>query len=64
MQSNSDWDENYLAQHIACLMLARIDGKSPVPYLNDDARDRGRSTALKLLSTPELSLFHIWKALS
>ncbi|MGF4046177.1 aminoglycoside phosphotransferase family protein [Paenarthrobacter nitroguajacolicus] len=64
LQSNSDWDENYLAQHIACLMLARIDGKSPVPYLNDDARDRGRSTALKLLSTPELSLFHIWKALS
>lgn len=64
LQSNTDWDETYLARHIVCLVLARIDGKSPVSYLNDDARDRGRSTALRLLETPELSMFHIWKALS
>jgi len=37
-------------RHLAFLMLARIDGKSPVEYLTDEAvRDRVRRTALRLI---------------
>ncbi len=38
------------------LMLARIDGKSPVEYLDTPARDRVRRCARRLLLTPPLEL--------
>jgi aminoglycoside phosphotransferase (APT) family kinase protein len=38
------------ARHLAFLMLARIDGKSPAEYLSDElTRDRVRRTALALI---------------
>jgi aminoglycoside phosphotransferase (APT) family kinase protein len=39
------------------LFLARVDGKSPVEYITDDAdRDRVRATALPLIATPPRTL--------
>lgn len=51
-------DHEYLTRQIACLLLARIDGKSPAPYLDEEARSRGRAVALSVLSAshPELEL--------
>lgn len=38
------------------LMLARIDGKSPVEYLSDPARKQVRATARRLVATPPASI--------
>jgi hypothetical protein len=39
------------------LFLARVDGKSPVEYITDDAdRDRVRATALPLIAKPPRTL--------
>ena len=39
------------------LFLARVDGKSPVEYITDDAdRDRVRATALPLIAKPPRAL--------
>ncbi len=41
----------------AALLLARIEGKSPAPYLIDEGqRQRIRSAALRLLSAPSIAL--------
>ena len=43
--------ERRTARHLSLLMLARIDGKSPVEYLTDeDVRDRVRRTAKRLIA--------------
>jgi len=43
-----------LDSHIACLVLARVDGVSPAPYLSVATRDRARAIALQaLMSAPE-----------
>ena len=45
-----DWYEDASIRHLALLMLARIDGKSPVEYLRtDDERDAVRRLALLLI---------------
>ena len=45
------------ARHLAFLMLARIDGKSPVEYLQDEyVRDRVRRTALDLVAKRPTSI--------
>jgi len=41
---------------LSALMLSRIDGKSPVEYLDDSARDRVRSFARRGLTAPFPSL--------
>lgn len=53
-------DEEYLTLQIACLLLARIDGKSPVPYLDDTARSRGRTVALDVLTSVRPRLENLW----
>jgi hypothetical protein len=37
------------ARHLSFLMLARIDGKSPAEYLQDETRNQVRATALDLI---------------
>ena len=59
-----DGFEARAARHLAFLMLARIDGKSPAEYLRDEPiRDRVRRTALALidkrLTTIESSLLQL-----
>jgi thiamine kinase-like enzyme len=41
-----------VAALLPCLMLARIDGKSPVEYLDEDARALVRTIARPLIQTP------------
>jgi len=38
---------------LPCLMLARVDGKSPVEYLSEQARDTVRRLAIPLIRQPE-----------
>ncbi len=45
--------EARVAALLPCLMLARIDGKSPVEYLNEPARDAVRKLAIPLIQQPE-----------
>ena len=52
-QSALDWYEAASVRHLAFLMLARIDGKSPVEYLREEClRDRVRRLALELITQP------------
>ena len=47
----------FSAEVLGALLLARVDGKSPVEYLTDDAqRDKVRASAAQLLATPPVSL--------
>ncbi len=37
---------------LPCLMLARVDGKSPVEYLSEESRQRVRDLAIPCIATP------------
>jgi aminoglycoside phosphotransferase (APT) family kinase protein len=37
---------------LPCLMLARVDGKSPVEYLSEESRERVRELAIPLIAAP------------
>lgn len=51
------WYERSAMRHLAFLMLARVDGKSPVEYLRTDAvRDAVRRLALHLIDRAPASL--------
>jgi tRNA A-37 threonylcarbamoyl transferase component Bud32 len=43
-------DRDYLAAHIGCLLLARVDGKSPAEYLTVENRSAIRAEGTRLLS--------------
>jgi 5-methylthioribose kinase len=43
-------------RHAAACMLARVDGVSPVDYLDDEARDRARGVAREILLRPSLGI--------
>jgi hypothetical protein len=44
-------------------LLARVDGKSPVEYLDPPAQARARSTAQRALGSPPDSLADLWSAM-
>jgi hypothetical protein len=46
----------YLLGHLGVLMVARVDGKSPVEYLTRDEQDLARELGSKLLLDPPGSL--------
>jgi 5-methylthioribose kinase len=48
----SGWPEERTIAHLGGLMLARIDGKSPVEYLNEEQRVRVRGFARELMLHP------------
>ncbi|WP_417250050.1 phosphotransferase family protein [Celeribacter sp.] len=48
--------EARIAALLPALMLARVDGKSPVEYLNDATRAQVRTAALALVVSPEKTL--------
>jgi aminoglycoside phosphotransferase (APT) family kinase protein len=48
--------ESRICQLVPALMLARVDGKSPVEYLTESERLFVRATALALLKKPEQTL--------
>lgn len=57
------WDERQVTGQTACLLLARVDGKSPAPYLDADARDRGRDLARTVLADGHATLDELWRTL-
>lgn len=54
------YDDGYLIAQIACLVLARVDGKSPMPYLAEDSRVRARQLARALLVHPNPTWSDLW----
>jgi 5-methylthioribose kinase len=50
-------DAAAVTAHTACLMLARTDGLSPAPFLDDQARDRTRAVATGLLHGSDRGLW-------
>lgn len=52
----SDELETRVATLLPALTLARVDGKSPVEYLDESARTRIRAVAVPLLKNPRASL--------
>jgi 5-methylthioribose kinase len=50
----------YLAAHVACLLLARVDGKSPVEYLTDGERSQVRRLADWALTDRVPGVFTLW----
>jgi 5-methylthioribose kinase len=49
-------DATAISGHTACLVLARTDGKSPAPFL-DDARAEAREVGVGMLREPERGLW-------
>ena len=58
-----DVDMPYLLGLVGCLMLARVDGKSPAEYLTDAEREHARAAGIALLSDPPGSLEQAWAGL-
>jgi aminoglycoside phosphotransferase (APT) family kinase protein len=57
-------DQTRLLRHTACLMLARVDGKSPVEYLDELQRDQVRAVTGHLLRLGKQgSTADLWRAL-
>lgn len=59
-QSTSVDSLDLLASHIACLLLARVDGLSPAGYLHASTANIVRSLALEILADSELSVSELW----
>lgn len=54
-----------LGAQVCCLLLARVDGLSPAPYLNAQTRDSVRALALSFLTTDDdASLDEIWQRIA
>ncbi|WP_116950385.1 phosphotransferase [Jiangella endophytica] len=49
--------------HVAALLLARVDGRSPVDYLSAAGLDQVRRAALRLLQGTDVSIADVWDAL-
>jgi aminoglycoside phosphotransferase (APT) family kinase protein len=56
-------DLPYLGAHVAALVLARIDGTSPVDYLDGPARQHARRVATSALATAQTTPDEIWEML-
>lgn len=49
---------------LPCLMLARVDGKSPVEYLGEESRQQVRDLAMPLLRNPPREIAQVLAAMS
>ena len=49
-------DFRYVLGHVGCLMVARVDGKSPAEYLSPAEREAARAVGSRLLLAPPDSL--------
>ena len=56
-------DRGQLIRQTGCLLLARVDGKSPADYLTDGDRARTREVARHLLTHPPATLTDAWELL-
>lgn len=53
-------EKRYLCGHLGCLMLARVDGKSPAEYLTVREREQARVLARHLLTTLPVDIEDSW----
>lgn len=54
------YDVEHLSRQIGCLMLARVDGKSPAEYLRTAERRRAHELGSSLLTTPVATTADLW----
>lgn len=54
-------DARYLLAHTGALVLARVDGKSPVDYLSAPQRGAARALALRVLHEAPEGLDELWR---
>ena len=52
-----------LAANVGCLLLARVDGKSPAPYLRPAEQERVRELGRDLLADPPPAILEAWDRL-
>lgn len=52
--------DEYVLAHLGCLLLARVDGKSPAEYLTDDERVAARERARSILLDRPEALGEVW----
>ena len=55
-------DRDYLAAHIGCLLLARVDGKSPAEYLTAEGQAATWAEGLRLVSGEHGAYDALWNA--
>jgi aminoglycoside phosphotransferase (APT) family kinase protein len=53
-------EPEYVLAHLGCLLLARVDGKSPAEYLTAAERDTARVLGLSVLTDPPRDLPELW----
>jgi aminoglycoside phosphotransferase (APT) family kinase protein len=53
-------DPGYLSAQAGCLVLARVDGKSPAEYLDEDQRTSARALGISLLEEPTHTDTGLW----
>jgi 5-methylthioribose kinase len=53
----------YVFGHVGCLMVARVDGKSPAEYLTADERVTARGLGIRLLREPPIAPAGAWRLL-
>jgi tRNA A-37 threonylcarbamoyl transferase component Bud32 len=54
------WIMRAALEHLPALLLARVDGKSPVEYLDECGRERARALALDLMQHPAGSVTEVF----
>jgi len=61
LPAEADWFEAATVAHLGCLLLARVDGKSPVEYVQDGAtKNRLRGLARELITRPPRTIEEIF----
>ena len=63
LPAGCDWLEEVTLGHLGALMLARVDGKSPVEYLGADSRARVRAAARDLILRPPARVAEVFDRL-
>jgi 5-methylthioribose kinase len=62
LPAEAEWIEPATIQHLGCLLLARVDGKSPAEYLNQEAlRDQVRQFARALIQDPPATIADVFR---
>lgn len=61
MPAGADWFEPATCRHLGCLLLARIDGKSPAEYIQDETvRRKVRDFARRLILAPPAKVAEVF----
>ncbi len=53
----------YVLGHVGCVMMARVDGKSPAEYLTAEGRETARAIGRRLAESPPASIAEAWRIL-